>query len=161
MQTAASSALAAFQDRDVRADGASRHVAVDGERVSIARRYQGIDMRVAVPVSAYAGVVLRSAVCDKGIAYEVRLAHRDPDLSVTLCEAADDAEGQSAWRSWAQYLKLPALVEAETCEAEPMPWARRNRGVSANRRPRFLTRRKIGAGPMETVHREDEIISYE
>lgn len=159
MQTAASSALVAFQARDVRADGASRHVAVDQQRVSIARRYQGIDMRVAVPVATYTGVVLRGG--------EVCLAHRDPDLTVTLCEASDDeAEVESAWRTWAQYLELPALVEAsaeaEAGSAGVLSYARRNRGVSALRRPRFLTRRKVGSAEgLEIVHREDEIISYE
>ena len=122
------------------------------DRVVIARSVAGVFMHIAMTPDAYRGVVLRlSAMRDNVFHYEIRLAHRDPDLSVTLQEANDDSEIQADWRLWAKFLGLPTLVEREEGRAEPeaAPYARhlraRRRGKTiAGRRPRFLTRRKIG-----------------
>jgi Family of unknown function (DUF6101) len=141
---------------DPRADGRRRVVLLARDRVVIARSVAGVFMHIAMAPNAYRGVVLRlSAMRDNVFHYEIRLAHRDPDLSVTLQEAEDDSEIQADWRLWAKYLGLPTLVEREGGRAEPeaahigavafaQTLARRRGKTITGRRPRFLVRRKIG-----------------
>jgi hypothetical protein len=141
---------------DPRADGRRRVVLLARDRVVIARSVAGVFMHIAMTPNAYRGVVLRLSALQDGIFhYEIRLAHRDPDLSITLHEASDDSEIKAEWRLWARFLGLPTLVEREEGRAEPegarlgeIAIARvtaRRRGRTINsRRPRFLTRRKTG-----------------
>jgi len=84
---------------DARADGRRRIVLLGRERIEIARSVGGVFMHIALAPSAYSGIVLRlSEHSDGGFHYEVRLAHRDPDLAVTLLEADDDCEATAEWR---------------------------------------------------------------
>ena len=135
---------------DPRADGRRRVVLIARDRVVIARSVAGVYMHIAMTPNAYRGVVLRlSAMRDNVFHYEIRLAHRDPDLSVILQVANDDSEIQADWRLWAKFLGLPTLVEREEGRAEPEAahahaLARRRGKTIAARRPRFLTRRKTG-----------------
>ncbi len=152
---------AAFEARrfaapDPRADGRRRIVRVDGDKVAIDRVVGGVFMRVTVPTSAYRGVALRVVDRrDAGFAYEIRLIHTDPDLSVALAETSDDSDIQAEWRLWARALGLPTLVERTEGGDEPdkqllgrvavKPSAPRRRGKTIlARRPRFLARRKLG-----------------
>jgi hypothetical protein len=148
---------------DPRADGRRRVVLLARDRVVIARSVAGVFMHIAMAPNAYRGVVLRlKALQDGSFHYEIRLAHRDPDLSVTLHEASDDSEVRAEWRLWARFLGLPALVEREEGCAEPesahlgevavTPAQARRRGKTiTSRRPRFLTRRKTGR--LDASHR--------
>jgi hypothetical protein len=141
---------------DPRADGRRRVVLLARDRVVIARSVAGVFMHIAMTPNAYRGVVLRlSAMRDNVFHYEIRLAHRDPDLSVTLQEADDDSEIQADWRLWAKFLGVPALVEREGGRAEPDgahmgavaladTLARRRGKTISGRRARFLVRRKTG-----------------
>ena len=143
---------------DPRADGRRREVMLARGRVQIARSVAGVRMKISLAASAYRGVVLRlRGFAEQHFSYEVELAHRDPDLSVTLLQASDDSEVQAEWRLWAKFLGLPALVEREDGRPEPdaarlgelvvaARKPRRRGGAMARRRPRFLTRRKIGRG---------------
>ena len=145
-----------FAAPDPRADGRRRFVRLDGDKVAIHRVVGGVFMRVTVPTSAYRGVSLR--VVDArgyGFAYEIRLVHADPDLSVALAETSDDSEIQAEWRLWARALGLPALIERVEGGDEPdqkllgrvaiRPSEPRRRGKTIlSRRPRFLARRKLG-----------------
>jgi len=141
---------------DPRAEGRRRVVLLARDRIVIARCVAGVFMHIAMPPEAYSGVVLRLRALEDGVfQYEVGLAHRDPDLSVTLQQAQDDSEIRAEWRLWANFLGLPTLVERE--EGLPEPDAprlgavaitegqprRRGKTITA-RRPRFLTRRKVG-----------------
>ena len=68
---------------DPRADGRRRVVLLARDRVVIARSVAGVFMHIAMAPNAYRGVVLRlTALRDDGFHYEIRLAHRDPDLCV-------------------------------------------------------------------------------
>jgi hypothetical protein len=140
---------------DPRADDRRRVVLLARDRVVIARSVAGIFMQIAMTPHAYRGVVLRLNALKEGVFhYEIRLAHRDADLSVTLFEASDDSEIRAEWRLWARFLGLPALVEREEGCAEPdvgegaiaagRSRARRRGKTITSRRPRFLTRRKTG-----------------
>ena len=149
-----------FIASDPRADGRRREVMLARGRVQIARSVAGVRMNISLAASAYRGVVLRlRGVEDGRFSYEIELAHRDPDLSVTLLEASDDSEVQAEWRLWARFLGLPALVEREEGRAEPdsarlgelivnQRKPRRRGGAMSRRRPRFLTRRKVGRGSL-------------
>ena len=148
---------------DPRADGRRRVVLLARDRVVIARSVAGVFMHIAMTPNSYRGVVLRLTTLEDGIFhYEIRLAHRDPDLSVTLHEANDDSEIRAEWRLWARFLGLPALVEREEGCTEPdsahlgevavTPTRARRRGKTiTSRRPRFLTRRKTGR--LDASHR--------
>jgi hypothetical protein len=143
---------------DPRADGRRREVMLARGRVQIARSVAGVRMKISLAASAYRGVVLRlRGFEEQRFSYEIELAHRDPDLSVTLLEASDDSEVQAEWRLWAKFLGLPALVERKEGQPEPETARlgelvvgyrkpRRRGGAMARRRPRFLTRRKTGRG---------------
>jgi hypothetical protein len=145
-----------FAAPDPRADGRRRFVRLDGDKVAIHRVVNGVFMRVTVPTSAYRGVSLRVVdTREDGFAYEIRLVHADPDLSVALAETSDDSEIQAEWRLWARALGLPALVERAAGGDEPdqellgrvairSPEPRRRGKTILSRRPRFLARRKLG-----------------
>ncbi len=156
---------------DPRADRGRREIDVSAERVTIRRRLKGIDMRLCLAVSAYKGVALCLRPDAEGqLVYQVRLVHRDSDLSVLLDEAADDSDVIADWRLWARVLGRPALVEREigyfeTISADPEAVERSGaltrRKRALKRRPRILSRRKRGIWPAApAVHAgEREIIA--
>ena len=142
---------------DARADRNRRDIDISTERVTIRRTLKGIDMRLSLAVSAYRGVALcLRPNCEGRLIYQVRLVHRDSDLSVLLDEAVDDQEIIADWRLWARVLGRPALVEREMGvfeavtadpEAAERAGALTRRKRPLKRRPRFLARRKVGAWP--------------
>jgi hypothetical protein len=141
---------------DPRADNRRRVIDVAREAVIIHRSVAGVTMTIRAPSTAYRGVALRPAkLSGDGARWEVRLEHRDPDLSVLLAEGEDQAVIEGRWRDWAHFFRLPALVEridaatqAASLEvagiARRRPCARRGGKASTARRPRFLARRKVG-----------------
>ncbi len=93
----------------------------------------------------------------------MKLAHRDPDLAVSLAEGHDQGAIEAEWRAWVRFLRLPALVgRAQGSDVEVntdatdiarrIPSPRRRGRALKGRRPRFLTRRKVGRA---TVGAED------
>lgn len=160
---------AVFTQRDQRADGGKRKVRVTRSDILISRRFAGISMKIAVPVSTYQGVALAiEAGSAGGAAYRLSLAHRDPDLTIVLAETQDSGLAAADWKYWATFLDLPRLAEdAGKTHAvdDPAPAAQqmRGRGVVAKRRPRFLARRKRGdLARIQTIFAgEREIVSYE
>jgi hypothetical protein len=171
-QAASSNAARRIETGDMRADGRRRVVIVEEDRIAIARSVAGVFMRIAVAPSAYRGILLRVVSLDEsGFHYEIRIAHRDPDLSVKLAESNDQAEAEIAWRRWARFFSLPTLVERieGTLEPEratigavvarPPVGRRRGRGLRL-RRARFLTRRKVGRPELcVAVARERELFA--
>ena len=92
-----------IEAEDARADGRRRIVLLGRERIEIARSVGGVFMHIALAPSAYSGIVLRlSGQSDGAFHYEVRLAHRDPDLAITLLEADDEYDARAEWRLWAR-----------------------------------------------------------
>lgn len=161
---------------DTRADDKSRKVRLSRDRITIDRSYCGVAMRLSIPVDAYQGVCvgLRRAHTG-GVTYELRLAHRDAELSVSLAEAPDDREIWADWQSWARFFGLPTLIERNEGLVE---WGHAPRGVAARdasaspaaslpasrrRRKRrhaaFIDRRRGSSGVPGAIHREAEIIA--
>ncbi len=141
---------------DPRSDNRRRIVDVAREAVTIQRAVSGVSMAIRVESRAYRGVALTIAGLEDGrFHYEIRLAHRDPDLSVPLGEGEDLAAIEAQWREWVAFLRLPALagrseaaevpVDAADVElARRTPHARRRGGALTSRRPRYLKRRAFG-----------------
>lgn len=149
---------------DARADERRRSVLLSRDRVTIDRSYRGIAMRLSVPVSAYQGVCVGVRAGENGgFVYELRLAHRDPDLSVLLTEALDESRIWADWRASAGYFGLPALVErndgAEVWGAMQGSGERHDRRAKRRHRPGIVTRRVARPDALRTVYREEEIIA--
>jgi len=157
---------------DPRSDNGRRVVDVARGAVAIRRAVAGVPMTIRVPSSAYQGVVLRTTRLEDGrFHYEVNLLHRDADLSAPLAEGEDQADAEAQWREWIGFLGLPALVgrtelgvvqvNIDGVDLERrLPSPRRRGGVVKSRRPRFLTRRKIGGHvPAKAVFADPRILS--
>jgi hypothetical protein len=158
--------------RDSRSDDRRRIVEVGRETVTIRRAVAGVSMTIRLAREAYRGVALRIRGLEGGrFAYEVRLTHHDPDLSVVLGAGDDLAAMEAQWRAWTAYLRLPALagradawdapVNAPraplTCRA---PHARRKGDALRRRRPRFLKRRSVSRLLSAGVVDEDPIVLF-
>jgi Family of unknown function (DUF6101) len=145
-----------IESSDPRSDNRRRVVEVAREAVTIRRAVAGVPMAIRVASTAYCGVALRITGFEDGrFHYEVKLAHRDPDLSVPLGEGEDLASIEAQWRTWVAFLGLPALagrtgsadtqVDLDGMElTRRTAHARRRGGVLMARRPRFLKRRALG-----------------
>lgn len=157
------SATAELAGGDARADQSRRSVTLSRDRVTISRHYRGIAMRLTVPMSAYQGVcVAVRATEDGGVLYELRLDHRDHELSVTLAEARDEREIWADWRSCAGYFDLPALVERNDGPelwTAPKGAESHDRRSKLRRRPGIVARRTVRLEALETVYDEAEMIA--
>ena len=155
---------------DARADRGRRDIAITDTHVTINRRVGGVDMHLALAVTAYQGVALcLQPGAGEALVYQVRLVHPDPELTVMLDEALDDRNIIADWRLWSRVLNLPALVERavgryEVAEATPdscdADGALPRRHRPNKMRPSFLGRRKVGLLGVPMVYRgEREIIA--
>ncbi len=162
---------ACLVQRDWRADGGVRRVRVTRREIFISRRFNGVDMMIAIPAPAYNGVAMDVAQGQDGApSYRLSLVHRDRDLDVLLVETQDSGDAAVDWKYWASWLGLPRLAakdgELVTVDAAHAPSAglpRRGASNVRRRRPRFLTRRKMGAAARmaEVFAGEREIICYD
>ena len=162
-----------FTANDAAADERVRHVELHPERVILRRAVQGMRIALNVPVQAFLGVSIRLTpeTADAAGGVAVYLEHRDSALSIELYAAENADDVVAEWRLWARVLGVPALVTGSDGKfSEPFPrlgsvlcrapaQRRRRRSPLARRRPRFLTRRRVGAKRAPLVHREREIIA--
>jgi Family of unknown function (DUF6101) len=135
-----------------------QHIAVDREWIRISRRIAGLETWVNVPTPSYRGVTLRSA--DKCGQYEIVLLHMDPSLELVLSREKDDSDIIALWRRFAATLDLPLLVEDSEGRLQTVsdgiaagPFERRNGSALKGRRPRFLSRRRVGNMSHKLIHR--------
>ncbi|MDB5648742.1 MAG: hypothetical protein JWL62_262 [Hyphomicrobiales bacterium] len=167
-----SSVPRSFIAADPRADGAIRHVSFEKDRVVIARRLDGMAMRLGIPCSSFRGVVLALTGGLDAPRFVIRLDHADPELSIVVHDVEDDADVVAEWHAWAALTKLPKFLEREpgllecgerhlgTLVLGPAPHMRRRGAIVLRRRPRFLTRRKTGERKrMRNIHKGQEIIA--
>ena len=127
-----------------------------------------------MPLAAYRGVAVRMEGTRQpgSVRVFLDLLHADQSLSVPLA-IADDPEGVAAdWQEWGRVLQLPLLVVApDGTVTSPLatlgtlvvfpPKLRRRPAHFRARRPRFLSRRRIGERARMTVIRGREIIAPE
>jgi hypothetical protein len=157
---------------DPRSDNCRRLIDVARETVTIRRAVAGVSMAIRIASSSYRGVTLRVTGLEEGrFHYEVKLLHRDPDLSVVLAKGEDRDAAESEWRRWAGFMRLPALVgrtDAADVDvnidsldiARRRPAPRRRIGSVVSRRPRFLMRRKVGGPAVPTSVDSDPDILF-
>jgi hypothetical protein len=163
-----------FAAKDAAADERVRHVELHRERVVMRRSLAGMRMALNMPVSVFSGVAIKVTTGEDGLppAATVVLEHKDPSLALLLFASAEVDDAFAEWRSWANVLGLPLLVEDEGKLREPFarmggvltsrPRARRRRHNAIKcRRPTMPLRRRAGKITEATpVHRgEREIIA--
>ncbi|MBY0380850.1 MAG: hypothetical protein K2W78_02885 [Xanthobacteraceae bacterium] len=143
-----------FIAQDPRADGGSRHIEINRERVVVRRVVRGMTMTLQLRIHDFLGIARRET---EG-AHALVLAHSDPSLSVPLLVTEDDHELEQQWSAWSSLFALPQIDEDGGIVPAPR---RRRHNVIRIRRPRFLARRKTGYVSNEPViHRgEAEIIA--
>ena len=147
------------------------------QRGAIVRRIlkkSGLPATVVLPARAFRGVAARAIEDQDGnVTVTLELLHNDPMLSVPLL-VADNLEDVAAdWRAWAEAYRLSMLlIEADgiartleeslgaAIRALPAK-ERRKRRASAQRRPRFLARRRAGDLGLRLVVDGEEIIAPE
>ncbi len=115
---------------DPRADDGRRLILLGRRTITIKRRLRGVKMHVSVPVETYLGVVMAREGQPDGVVYRVSLAHRDPDLSVTLKESRSRGAMVEAWHQWSRFFAAPIVRETHPEAVRPghpapMPWLRR------------------------------------
>ncbi|MBL0370778.1 hypothetical protein JJB09_01940 [Rhizobium sp. KVB221] len=129
------------------------------ERGAVMRRNlpaSGLPLTVALPSRVFAGVAARAIDHGNGeVTVTLELHHTDPGLCIPLLVAHDLFDVAADWRSWSEAYGIPMLmVEADgiarpldehllTAGSKP-PKPRRRHSYFADRRPRFLVRRKSG-----------------
>jgi len=143
-----------FSAHDTRADGGVRQIELHRERVVLHRAVHGMRMAVKLRVSDFKGVALRGT----DDAQMLVLVHRDPSLTIPLCVSCDSDEIATAWQMWSDIFGLPLLPETGTRAPAPR---RRRRNAIAERRPKFLVRRRAGdlLNPANLHRGEREIIA--
>ena len=143
-----------FDAHDIRADGGVRQIELHRERVVLRRAVRGMRMAVNVRVSDFLGIALR----ELDDAQMLILLHRDPSLTIPLCTSSDRDEIAAAWQIWSNIFALPQLEDSEARDPAPR---RRRRNAIRWRRPKFLTRRRIGdaLNPANLHAGEREIIA--
>lgn len=127
---------------------------------------------VSVPVAEYRGVAVRmESTGDNGeVRAFVELLHTDPSLTLPLAVTDDPYEIAADWQTWARTLSLPLLIVGQDgsigaplagmggiLAAKPKP--RRRHSFFADRRPRFLVRRKVGRLDVSLIIDGREIIA--
>jgi len=164
-----------FSAEDMAADGRTRTVEIDRERVLLSRTVGGVYMRLNLPLASFLGVAVRIMPAeepgDETIA--IVLEHRDSDLSVPLHVATETENVIADWQLWGNVLRKKLLVaESDGSLREPFETlgllmlgrvgARRPRRTALlKRRPKIFRRRGRARSMNEmTIYRsEREIIA--
>jgi len=131
----------------------------------------GLPLNIALPTRLFRGVVARATETGPESALvTLELMHDDPQLSVPLSVGHDLTEIARDWQIWSELLGLPMMmVEADgvarmlhespgvigTGSSRP----RRHHAMFAERRPRFLARRRLGHLGVRLTVDGDEIIA--
>ena len=131
----------------------------------------GLPISIALPARAFKGVAVRAIDLDPEQTFvTIEMLHADPALCVPLCLGHDLPAIAEDWRRWAELMGLPMLlIDAdgtiecldETISEVDMrtPFARRHHAMFAERRPRFLARRRLGHLGVRLMVSGEEIIA--
>jgi len=155
--------------QDARADHGTRLITLRQDMIQIERALNGMKMRVHVPAQIYTGVTLTDCDGPDGKTYEIKLSHRDPELSVLLETAPERQEAENLRLEWAAFFSRPVLdsdLSVLNVSAQKKPAflpRRRCMTMVAKRRPRRAMSRKPGNRENLSIVRRDEreIICYE
>lgn len=116
----------------------------------------GLPLNIALPVNVFQGVAARAMhTGPESVLVTLELLHHDPDLCVPLFVGSDLEGIARDWQVWADLLGLPMLIIDEDGVARTLDESarrvikdkshpRRHHAMFAERRPRFLARRRMG-----------------
>ncbi|MCI5076674.1 DUF6101 family protein [Oricola sp.] len=117
----------------------------------------GLPLNIALPVNAFSGVAARAMYTGpESVLVTLELMHSDPELTVPLY-VGHDLEGIARdWQQWSELLGLPMLIVDEDGVTRTLDESarnvikdrshpRRHHAMFAERRPRFLARRRMGS----------------
>jgi len=137
---------------------ADQAVYLGSDHAIIKRKIAGdIPLTVIVPIGMFEGVAAEFGTSDNGEETVVRLflLHRDRDLRIPLLVDCSLDDIVADWRAWARHLSLPMLMIEADGTVRPLSkklgqldiedcTPRRRHAFFADRRPRFLAKRKTG-----------------
>lgn len=151
-------------------------ITVDARGAMVKRQLQksGLPVAMALPNNVFRGVAARAV--DTGPESHIvtlELLHDDDELCVPLCVGHELADIARDWKIWSELLGLPMMIitadgVAQTLEENAEAAAikmgpakpRRHHSFFAERRPRFLARRRMGTLGVRLMVDGDEIISH-
>jgi hypothetical protein len=143
-----------FPARDAGADGQTRQIELDRDRVVLLRAVRGMRMKIRLPVDAFVGITLVPA--EDNSAASIILDHADEGLSIPLLDHAPIDEAALIWRAWGRVLGLSLWQRdaggdvRQVCAGRRAVLTgqdvrrRRRRSAIRKRRPSILMRRKPG-----------------
>ena len=116
----------------------------------------GVAIKIKVPVTEFVGVAVSTEISEEGVLTSaIELVHGDPDLNYRVFEETGNDCVVAEWQNWGKKLRLPLFIKAG--DGSLLPYTQQVDGVvvgpnsdrrrltaEANRRPRFLNRRKPG-----------------
>lgn len=116
----------------------------------------GVAIKIKVPVSEYFGVAVSTSITDEGmLSSAIELVHEDQALNYRVFQEIGNSDVVAEWQNWGRKLRLPLYVKSG--DGSLLPYSQQVDGVmlgdtadrrrtasQANRRPRFLNRRKPG-----------------
>jgi hypothetical protein len=116
----------------------------------------GVAIKIKVPVDEFIGVAVATTISEEGVLTStIELVHGDSELNYRVFEEIGNHNVVAEWQNWGRKLRLPLFIKAG--DGAYMPYSqqvdgvalgnsasRRKMSAEANRRPRFLNRRKPG-----------------
>ncbi|HEV7291525.1 DUF6101 family protein [Devosia sp. RR2S18] len=116
----------------------------------------GVAIKIKVPVTEFIGVAVATSISEEGVLTSaIELVHEDSELNYRVFEEEGNHNVVAEWQNWGKKLRLPLFIKAG--DGAYMPYSqqvdgvmvgssasRRRLAAEANRRPRFLNRRKPG-----------------
>ena len=116
----------------------------------------GVAIKIKVPVTEFIGVAVSTQISEDGVLTSaIELVHGDPELNYRVFEEVGNDAVVAEWQNWGKKLRLPLFIKAG--DGSLLPYSQQVSGVSlghtvarrklvhdAERRPRFLNRRKPG-----------------
>lgn len=116
----------------------------------------GVAVKIKVPVTEYFGVAVSTTITEEGVlSSAIELVHEDEDLNYQVFKEVGNSDVVAEWQNWGQKLRLPLFIRAG--DGTLLPYSQQVDGLllgenterrpttkQANRRPRFLNRRKPG-----------------
>ncbi len=116
----------------------------------------GVPIKVKVPVTEFIGVAVATKISEEGVlTSSIELVHPDSGLNYKVFEEEGNHAVVAEWQNWGKKLALPLFIRAGNGDLVPYTQkvggvllgsetSRRKLAPQANRRPRFLNRRKLG-----------------
>jgi hypothetical protein len=116
----------------------------------------GVAIKIKVPVTEFIGVAVATRISEEGaLTSSIELVHSDAELNYRVFEEEGNQNVVAEWQNWGKKLRLPLFIKAG--DGAYLPYSqqvdglmvgqtapRRKLAAEANRRARFLNRRKPG-----------------